>query len=163
MSTPKRCALYRHFDIRDALLYLGISDDPIARGKQHARDSDWVQYAVRAEITWHNSRAEALAAEAAAIIAEQPIFNEQHNYYPGVAERRAAYIAAGRDPRMSPAELVVEFSKTKDGCRYCTDIDDRCMAHDPIAIEVAGPRKVIASYACRNFHRWTRQYSVHYY
>lgn len=94
MSTPKRCALYRHFDVDDLLLYLGVSDDPISRGRQHARGSDWVKYAVRAEVTWYDSRAEALAAEAAAIIAERPIFNLQHNDTPQAKAARARYLAA---------------------------------------------------------------------
>lgn len=96
--TSKRCALYRHFDADDLLLYLGISDNPVQRGKDHARDSDWVQYAVRAEVTWHSSRAEALAAEAAAIVAERPLFNQQHNDTVEARATRARYLAVACSP-----------------------------------------------------------------
>jgi len=78
-SAARRCALYRHYDSADWLLYIGISELPIARGVQHARDAEWVQWAVRIEAVWFDSREEAEAAERAAIISERPIFNIAHN------------------------------------------------------------------------------------
>jgi hypothetical protein len=76
-----RCALYRHFDVDDVLLYVGISERPGARSSGHAADSVWVQFAVREEAVWLDSREEALAAERITIQSEKPLFNRQHVNY----------------------------------------------------------------------------------
>lgn len=70
-----RCALYRHFDSRGALLYVGITSDVVARGKQHAAASAWIESVSRTEAEWHQDRASALQAEAKAIATERPLFN----------------------------------------------------------------------------------------
>lgn len=116
--TPKRCALYRHFDADDLLLYLGVSDNPVQRGKDHARDSDWVQYAVRAEVTWYNSRAEAIAAEEQAIKTLRPLFNRQHNDTPQATAARHRYLAKHGDGRwmILLGELVEATMKTYPDC-----------------------------------------------
>lgn len=84
MTTPTgRTALYRYFDADDVLLYVGISNDPDFRGKAHlyeSRPGNWPKRAVRRTDEWHESRADALAAEERAIHAELPLFNEKHNY-----------------------------------------------------------------------------------
>lgn len=77
-SGDRRCALYRHFDAAGVLLYVGISDAPVDRGKDHARYSDWVQYAARIEAEWLDSRQAAEREERKAIRTERPIFNVAH-------------------------------------------------------------------------------------
>ena len=84
----RRCALYRHFDEREVLLYVGISDTPVDRTNSHARTSEWVQYADRAEVQWLPSRASAEASERYAIENEDPIFNRQ--YAAGDVDQRIA-------------------------------------------------------------------------
>jgi hypothetical protein len=82
-ATTERTALYRYFDASGALLYVGISNDPDFRAKAHlyeSRPGDWPKRAVRRTDEWHESRADALTAEEQAIRAEQPLFNEKHNY-----------------------------------------------------------------------------------
>src|ERR1044071_4306502 len=74
----RRCALYRHYDEHDVLLYVGISESPVDRTNGHARTSEWVEFAERAEVQWLDSRALAEQAERDAIRAETPIFNRQH-------------------------------------------------------------------------------------
>lgn len=66
--------VYRFFDADDRLLYVGITDDPKGRWKAHAKREWWHQVA-RHAITWHDTRADALAAEAAAIASEGPLHN----------------------------------------------------------------------------------------
>lgn len=82
MSAPgERTALYRHFDANGNLLYIGISKDPDGRWMAHRGNREpWVHQAARRTDEWHNSRPEALAAEAKAIRAERPPFNGTHNY-----------------------------------------------------------------------------------
>jgi hypothetical protein len=71
----RRCALYRHYDDQDVLLYVGISATPVDRTNAHARGSEWAAYAERAEAQWFNNRESAEAAEREAIRTEVPIFN----------------------------------------------------------------------------------------
>jgi hypothetical protein len=75
----RRCALYRHFDDQDVLLYVGITDSLGDRTNGgHARTSDWVQFADRAEAEWHDSRELASVAERDAVREERPVFNRQY-------------------------------------------------------------------------------------
>jgi len=89
----RRCALYRHYDANGVLLYIGISDNPVSRGKDHAKYSRWVQYAARIEAVWLDSREEAEAAERVSIAAEKPIFNIEHAVG-DQQERVAGYVSA---------------------------------------------------------------------
>jgi hypothetical protein len=75
----RRCALYRHFDVYETLLYVGITDSLGDRTNSgHARTSEWVQFAMRAEAEWYDSRDEASAAEQEAVESERPVFNRQY-------------------------------------------------------------------------------------
>lgn len=84
----RRCALYRHFDAYDVLLYVGISESPEDRTNGHARRSEWVDFAERAEMQWFDSRVLAAKAEQESIRDESPVFNRQ--YATGDVERRIA-------------------------------------------------------------------------
>jgi hypothetical protein len=78
-ATQRRCALYRHFDDQDVLLYVGITESLGDRTNSgHARTSDWVQFAVRAEAEWLDSRDLASSAERDAVRDERPVFNRQY-------------------------------------------------------------------------------------
>jgi predicted GIY-YIG superfamily endonuclease len=68
-------ALYRHFDADGKLLYVGISLSVVARLARHVNGSHWARQITMITIEWHSGRPEALAAEAAAIVAERPAFN----------------------------------------------------------------------------------------
>jgi hypothetical protein len=68
-------ALYRHFSIEGALLYVGISLSPIYRLATHVNGSRWVQQIHRVSIEWHPTREAALAAELFAIQTEHPLHN----------------------------------------------------------------------------------------
>lgn len=71
----ERTAVYRIYDTDGALLYVGVSADFGYRWTAHARTQPWWQDVGRQTIEWHESRAAALAAEAAAIEAEKPKHN----------------------------------------------------------------------------------------
>lgn len=78
-TEQRRCALYRHYDDADVLLYIGISETLIDRTNSgHARSSEWAQYAERAEAQWYDSRERAARAERESIQGEIPVFNRQH-------------------------------------------------------------------------------------
>ena len=88
-----RCALYRHYDDEGILLYVGISEKPLGRGKAHAKESVWVAFAARIEAEWLPDRATAETAERNAIRAEKPIFNKVHALVDANA-RIADYLAS---------------------------------------------------------------------
>ncbi len=92
-----RCALYRHYDEADVLLYVGISERPVERGRAHAKNSEWVQYATRIEAEWMDTRAEAEQAEWIAIREEAPVFNRS-GAEGAVDSRVEEYLAKRRQP-----------------------------------------------------------------
>lgn len=99
--------LYRFYDAEDRLLYVGITFDIRRRWRSHSKDKPWWRDSVRSTMEHFGSREEALAAEAAAIKAEQPIWNVVHNRRP--------------DP---PARLARnEFGVTKNMARSCVPAD----------------------------------------
>jgi hypothetical protein len=69
------CQLYRHFNNKDELLYVGISLSAIARLSQH-HDAEWFYQIARVEVQAFDDREAALRAEAFAINDEKPIFNK---------------------------------------------------------------------------------------
>lgn len=88
----KPYALYRYFDVRDILLYVGISGDLAGRERTHIAKSKWMSLAIRSTIERYGSLAEAGKAEREAIKAGRPIFNKQHNDTPEARERLRAYL-----------------------------------------------------------------------
>lgn len=71
--------LYRLIDAEDRLLYIGIAGNPGRRFEQHADDKTWWSDVARITLEHHVDRGSALQAERAAIVAERPIHNVQHN------------------------------------------------------------------------------------
>jgi excinuclease UvrABC nuclease subunit len=70
-----RCALYRHYDADNRLVYVGVSDVLSARDRQHASHSPWHDKVARTETQWCIDRAHALALERVAIAHEEPMHN----------------------------------------------------------------------------------------
>lgn len=68
-------ALYRHFDAAGRLLYVGISLSVVARTARHMMYAHWSRQVATISIERHPTRDKALAAEAAAIVAEHPLHN----------------------------------------------------------------------------------------
>jgi predicted GIY-YIG superfamily endonuclease len=104
----KRCALYRHFDEDDVLLYVGISDNPTRRGTQHASGSEWAKFAMRATVEWLPCRSAAEAAELEIIETEGPVYNRAGAT--GDVEARIAHYLEQRGKRhlhrRAPEELL---------------------------------------------------------
>lgn len=72
----RQTALYRLFDAKKTLLYVGISCDPNERIKDHAAEKPWWPSVRRGSITWLEDRASALHHEACVIAIEVPLYNE---------------------------------------------------------------------------------------
>lgn len=67
--------LYRAYDKRGTLLYIGISTDAAQRMKFHEQHADWYQYMEHYEVEFIPNRRDAYKVEAQAIKTENPIFN----------------------------------------------------------------------------------------
>ncbi len=78
-QTPVPTAVYRLTAEAGDLLYVGITDSPERRWKDHAKDKPWWPQVASRSIRWYPTRGLALAAEADAIRTEQPRYNVQHN------------------------------------------------------------------------------------
>lgn len=90
-----RTGLYRLFDRREALLYVGISNNPRARWKTHAATQNWWPEVATREIEWFATRAEAERAESVAISAEGPRWNTA----PGMPDYENGLIRGSHRPR----------------------------------------------------------------
>ncbi|MFF0409153.1 hypothetical protein ACFYUY_01790 [Kitasatospora sp. NPDC004745] len=70
-------ALYRFFDARKRLLYVGVSGQLRERWPKHRRKAPWWSEADFVSVEHWSTEVDALAAERAAIAAEQPLFNKR--------------------------------------------------------------------------------------
>lgn len=70
-----RTWVYKHFDEAGELLYVGISNSPMMRTKQHEESAGWFDQVRNIEINPYQTREEALDAEAQAIIELNPRYN----------------------------------------------------------------------------------------
>jgi excisionase family DNA binding protein len=75
MNNTGKTDLYRFFDAKGTLLYVGISISAFSRLCQHRKESDWYDLAVRIDIEKYKTRKDAEQAEREAIYKENPIFN----------------------------------------------------------------------------------------
>jgi hypothetical protein len=70
----KTC-LYRHYDAKGVLLYVGIASHFAWRCQTHETRSHWFDRVVRVDVEHHPNRPRALRAEAIAIRDENPRCN----------------------------------------------------------------------------------------
>lgn len=71
--------LYRHFNNKNELLYVGISLSAVARLSQHKKHANWFNTITRVEIETFDTRMQVVKAEKIAIKAERPLYNIIHN------------------------------------------------------------------------------------
>ena len=118
-------ALYRFFDKDDRLLYVGISLDPGARWKTHAREKEWWSDVARVSIEEHPTRKSVLDAESAAIRSECPLRNIAGNPSPVERQRQS--------PRLEPIdpeadELLASIRTHVDRRRQALERRDQAIA-----------------------------------
>ena len=68
-------AVYRLYNAAGVLLYVGCTRNLPARMASHRAGKPWAGEIARTEVAWYDTRSGALAAETAAIIAEDPRHN----------------------------------------------------------------------------------------
>ncbi len=78
-SRDRRTVLYRFYGARDALLYVGVTDQPSQRWAEHMQQKSWWSKVRRETREWFDSREAAEDAERKAIETEQPVYNVVHS------------------------------------------------------------------------------------
>ena len=78
-SQPQVHTLYRMFDSDDNLIYIGLTNNPPGRFKQHSQDKSWWDSVKYIAVEQFSSRDELIAAERTAIETERPIHNVTFN------------------------------------------------------------------------------------
>jgi hypothetical protein len=74
-KSPEKTSLYRHFNKARALLYVGISVNPLERLRGHRATSHWYEQIEIVTIEHYPTREVALDAEVEAINTEKPLYN----------------------------------------------------------------------------------------
>ena len=75
-----KTALYRHYGENYTLLYVGVTINPYIRIAKHKNNSEWYEEIRSITFEWHETRDDALAAEAIALSTEDPIYNINGRY-----------------------------------------------------------------------------------
>jgi hypothetical protein len=78
-SVAPTCFLYRHYDARGDLLYVGMTMFVLARQMQHLAASVWANNVFQTLVEPFTSRDELITAEMVAIKSEFPRFNQVNN------------------------------------------------------------------------------------
>lgn len=119
----KRTALYRHYDAEGTLLYVGASLHPVYRQIQHHADAHWFNAVARIDVEWFDSKAAAMAAEAAAIATDRPAFNSQHSQRKRAPAKRARGSADNSEILSRIYGFIASSGETKTafGLRVCGD------------------------------------------
>jgi len=112
------CQLYRHYDDKDNLLYVGISLSALMRLMQHKDSSDWFLNIAKVTIETFPTREKALDAETQAIIKEKPIHN--------IAKRKAKF--KPQNYKEVSQKLHEDYEKIPDyyGDKFMFKINEAC-------------------------------------
>src|SRR5258707_2681175 len=129
MTDPQgRTAVYRLYDRDDVLIYVGISNLPHQRWNWHAEHQSWWPDVVTREIGWHDTRAEAEAAEARCISAARP----RHNTDWGFADREPVYGSSNSRKGWAPDQTFHDLV-----ARHEADLQAAAQSRDDIEAEIA--------------------------
>ncbi|MEH3109478.1 MAG: hypothetical protein PGN22_05160 [Agrobacterium cavarae] len=104
-------SLYRHFNASGDLLYVGCSNSVLRRTEQHESQSEWFLNVSTITVQHFADGAEALAAEAEAILSEHPRHNVRGNLpdIERLSEEREEWNAAAlAEYRQTSAALLAE-------------------------------------------------------
>ncbi len=101
-------SLYRYYDTKGVLIYVGITRRGATRNAEHNQSQPWWKYVARQDVQHFPDRATALTAEKSVIRSHRPPFNKQHN--PDKGELATAYIALREQevPLRSPGVVMTE-------------------------------------------------------
>lgn len=99
-------SVYKYFDARRILIYVGITGAGIARNRQHNESKEWWKYVVSQEIEHYKSRRLAHEREVQLIEKYRPPFNKQHNR--DYAAARRFYLNMAKDVNAPMARALLD-------------------------------------------------------
>lgn len=118
----ERTAVYRLHDEDAQLLYVGVTNDPKVRFRQHARDKPWWPRVSTREIEWFVTREEALRVESETISRELPRYNDAGVQWPhhrlGEAPARVMNTTAFKMDPQACFDRIVETQSPVVVTRY---------------------------------------------
>lgn len=88
-------SVYKYYDRRNILIYVGITNGGILRNRQHNDSKTWWRFVHRQEVEHFKSRGLAHEREVALIEKFQPPFNKQHNKNHNAARKLYLDLADG--------------------------------------------------------------------
>lgn len=121
-ETDGRSAVYRVFGDGQQLLYIGSSERPRQRWHEHRHRTAWWPQARVYSLTWLPTREAAYEAEALAIAAEHPVFNQIWQPPQIPAPRKA----------LDPVEEVRRVSDAIKAVEEIADVEQRVKAKSQI-------------------------------
>ena len=118
-------AVYRFFDAGGRLLYIGATSSMASRISHHERNTPWWSEVARIETTAFPRRADAFAAERAAISAERPLHNARRAFAP--VDRTERMLSAYVNDDMTLEQIGQRHGITRERVRQLTSAADRTM------------------------------------
>jgi hypothetical protein len=103
MCVGRTAYVYRMFDEKRRLLYVGTGLSALARAGHHRRHKAWFDDVRRITITPYPSPMEAARAEVEAIGRERPLHNVHHNTSRNEARLRAKWVRNRANAPSSPS------------------------------------------------------------
>jgi len=91
-------ALYRVYDDKEHLLYIGCSNSPLSRMKSHEKRKAWATRIAFVRLEWFGDKASAMNAEVVAIATELPEWNVHHRENPKHSRGRLNWDFDHSDP-----------------------------------------------------------------
>lgn len=118
-----RTAVYRFFDSSDALIYIGITNNPPKRWALHAYQKPWWKDVALREVEWFDTREEAEVVEAQVISHCRPKWNidggEPERGKPGAS---AGHIQKGWEPDQHILDLVARYEQEQISLAQARDV-----------------------------------------
>lgn len=112
-------ALYRIYDSAGALLYVGISLNPLARWSAHVQ-RDWWYRVTRIDVAWFDTRREAEAAEREAIKQFDPPYNVVHTRRNGQTPSSRPLVVTSEGRLAAADSRTVELERLVDAGEWLT-------------------------------------------
>lgn len=159
-------AVYRFRDVGKSLLYIGITDDPEARFKNHASTKSWWPEVVGKQVEWHPSRSIADGHETVAIASEQPRYNRKKRRRPSLGVRRGLVTLEYTCEGVGAPGYVAEILGIPGGELVLKQVELFSLDGHPAILlykwtRVISPPRVIETWAARSNLEITRSLDTH--
>lgn len=111
--------VYRYYSADDSILYIGCTNDLVARHRQHSAKAEWFPQVVRRSHETFPDKWHGRVAERAAIMVNRPLYNKTFNYWPLESDLACELhsIVANRPDNATELIADIEARAYEDGKR----------------------------------------------